>query len=420
MPYVNPTPYADALHQRLLGSGWLPATVDSLHRFIGQEIHHAKKEDLVYLPVIQEFKDLIEGDPNIYMNFIQMFKEVPQPAKVPDYETMLMLLNRAIRKVPTYNPTEEFSGLYIHAVLMAVIVTEHGYNAFINDKVNEQFRKILTVWRNFLMTPASADVLTTDEGGWLSPKVIKTFETYVGNFVEAFECDRDKPHFGFTSWDHFFTRTFRPHMRPVEAPDDSSVISSACESTVFRIAHDVKETDDFWLKQQNYSLKHMMDDDPLASRFGGGTVYQAFLSTTDYHRWHSPVSGRIIKARVVPGTYYALSPALRDDHAILTATQAYLSVVATRALVFIESDNPDIGLMCFIAVGMIEVSSCEITVQEGSYVKRGEQLGTFHYGGSTHCLIFRPETKLEFKVDEQTGHVPLRSAIARALPSSND
>jgi len=132
----------------------------------------------------------------------------------------------------------------------------------------------------------------------------------------------------------------------------------------------------------------MLDNDPLAHQFSGGTIYQAFLSTTDYHRWHSPVTGTVIKAHVVPGTYYALSPALRHDNAILTATQAYLSAVATRALVFIESDNPDIGLMCFIAVGMIEVSSCEITVKQGERVKRGEQLGMFHYGGSTHCLVF--------------------------------
>lgn len=117
---------------------------------------------------------------------------------------MLMLLNRAIRRIPTYDPNEEFSGLYIHAVLMAVIVTESGYNAFINDKVNQQFRKMLTVWRNFLMTHYSAEVLTTEEGGWLSPSVIKIFETYVGKFQDAFECDPQKPHWGFSSWDHFF------------------------------------------------------------------------------------------------------------------------------------------------------------------------------------------------------------------------
>ncbi|KAF9521870.1 Phophatidylserine decarboxylase-domain-containing protein [Crepidotus variabilis] len=254
---------------RLLHSGWAPPTEEALHEFIKGEIHEAKKEDRKYHAVIQEFKDLIESDPNIYINFIEMFKEVPQPAKVPDYETMLMLLNRAIRRIPTYDPNEEFSGLYIHAVLMAVIVivTEHGYNAFTNDKVNAQFRKILQEWSDFLASPPSAEVLTSTSGGWFSPNVVKIFETY----------------------------------------------------------------------------RHQQ-----------------------------------------------------------------------RMRIFIESDNPDIGLMCFIAVGMIEVSSCDITVQEGHRVKRGDQLGTFHYGGSTHCLVFRPQTKLDFAVNEATGHVPLRSAIARA------
>jgi phosphatidylserine decarboxylase len=50
-------------------------------------------------------------------------------------------------------------------------------------------------------------------------------------------------------------------------------------------------------------------------------------------------------------------------------------VVATRAVVFIEADNPKIGLMCFMGIGMTEVSTCETTVKEGQHVKKGDQLG---------------------------------------------
>jgi len=42
-------------------------------------------------------------------------------------------------------------------------------------------------------------------------------------------------------------------------------------------------------------------------------------------------------------------------------SQGYLTEVATKAIIFIEADNPYIGLMCLIAVGMQEVSSCEIS-----------------------------------------------------------
>jgi len=69
--------------------------------------------------------------------------------------------------------------------------------------------------------------------------------------------------------------------------------------------------------------------------------------------------------------------------------------------------------MCFIAVGMAEVSTCEITVEPGQYIKKGDEMGTFHFGGSTHCLVFRPETKVTFNPDYAiNSDVPLHAPIA--------
>lgn len=75
---------------------------------------------------------------------------------------------------------------------------------------------------------------------------------------------------------------------------------------------------------------------------------------------------------------------------------AFITALTTRALIFIESDNPLIGLMCFIAIGMIEVSTCETTVGQGQRIKRGEQLGMFRFGGSSHVLVFRAGTNVTF------------------------
>ena len=74
------------------------------------------------------------------------------------------------------------------------------------------------------------------------------------------------------------------------------MIINACESAPYKIATDVKLADEFWIKGQPYSLRHMFADDPVAEQFVGGTIYQAFLSALSYHRWHSPVSGTIVKA----------------------------------------------------------------------------------------------------------------------------
>ncbi|KAJ7729269.1 phosphatidylserine decarboxylase [Mycena maculata] len=49
--------------------------------------------------------------------------------------------------------------------------------------------------------------------------------------------------------------------------------------------------------------------------------------------------------------------------------------------------------MCLMAVGMTDVSTCEMTVKESGHIVCGDELGMFHFGGSTHVLIFRLETK---------------------------
>jgi phosphatidylserine decarboxylase len=240
------------------------------------------------------------------------------------------------------------------------------------------------------------------------------------NFAEDFVCDPGKPFYGFTSWDDFFTRQFRKGKRPVASPDDDSVIVNACESAPYRLARKVRQNDLFWIKAQPYSLNHMLDGDPLSAQFERGTIYQAFLSALSYHRWHSPVSGTIVKTKVIDGSYYAESLVEGFDPAGPNDSQGYITQVATRALIFIQADNPDIGLMCVMFVGMAEVSSNEITVYETQHVKKGEQLGMFHFGGSTHCLIFRPEVKLDFDMHGQTpslhsNNIPLKARIATVI-----
>ena len=243
------------------------------------------------------------------------------------------------------------------------------------------------MWGGFLSSPDSAYVLGTDKEGWFGPDGRKALEQVANldhtslTFEELFQCDPNDPHHGYSSWDQFFTRLFRDGRRPVASQDDTNVIANACESKVYKIAHHIKARDQFWIKGQPYSVLDMLNFDPLAQQFVGGTVYQAFLSALSYHRWHSPVTGTIRTARVVNGTYYS-EPLFEDFTATHSAdkenentSQEYLAATATRAIILIEADNPAIGLMAFIAIGMVEVSSCDITVKVGQHVEKGDQLG---------------------------------------------
>jgi phosphatidylserine decarboxylase len=331
---------------------------------------------------------------------------------------MLKLFNHILTHAPEYDDTG-LVGCPINAILDRAMGTHAGFAAFLNDRVNRQFKKMLNEWGLFLKSADSAGVLNDTDSGWFGPKAMAKMP----HFAEDFVCDPAKPHYGFTSWDDFFTRRFRPGVRPVASPADPDVIVNACESAPYRLGHDVRRHDRFWVKGQPYSVAHMLADDPWAGQFVGGTIYQAFLSALSYHRWHSPVDGRVVKAYVHGGTYYSETPAEGYDPAGPNDSQGYITEVATRAMVFIEADNPAIGLMCVLPVGMAEVSTCEITVYQGQHVKKGDQLGMFHFGGSTHCLMFRPGVRLDFDFRRQTpgltsSNIPVNARIATVVRTS--
>ncbi|KAG8723414.1 hypothetical protein FRC12_010900 [Ceratobasidium sp. 428] len=164
----------------------------------------------------------------------------------------------------------------------------------------------------------------------------------------------------------------------------------------------------------------MLDKDPLAAQFVGGTVYQAFLSALKYHRWSSPVNGTVEKVTAIPGTYYAESPEMGftnpkgPDSSGPNLSQGYITSIAARLIMYIRADNPKIGLIVFVAVGMAEVSTCEATVRAGDRIRKGDELGMFHFGGSTHCLLFGPDTKVTFapECNKPGSDVELNSPIA--------
>jgi phosphatidylserine decarboxylase len=210
--------------------------------------------------------------------------------------------------------------------------------------------------------------------------------------------------------------------RPIASPDDDSVIANACESKVYNVVHGTKLRDKFFIKSQPYSILDMLAHDPLAHEFAGATVYQAFLSALSYHRWHAPVSGTVKHAFVANGTYFS-EPLFEGpgdpesagaiDTKGISVAQGYLTALATRAVIFIEADIPAIGLMAFIGVGMDEVSTCEITVKTGQHIKKGDQTGMFHFGGSSHVLLFRKGVNVEgFPEVGRQENVPVRSKLA--------
>jgi phosphatidylserine decarboxylase len=367
---------------------------------------------------------------------------------------LLYALDNVVVKPPEFEiveddgiPVGEPVGVPIYLLLDIPSNTAAAYDLFRLPAFNDAMKALLKSWGAFLSKPngGSNSSLNTGPTGWFSEAGFKSLSAQgrmpdgPAGFVETYVSPNTDPiqGFGYTSWDEFFVREFQKGARPTYVPENHSLaislIHSACESTVLRISTRVKKHDQFWLKGQPYSLYNILDSDPgpsgvkRADQFIGGTIYQAFLSPQDYHRWHSPVNGKIVDGYVLDGSYYAVIPDAGaeigdpdlvpgDPRGGLIRSQPFLTLSATRAVIFIEAENPLIGLMCFIGLGMCEVSTCELSkkVRNKESITVGEELGMFHFGGSSHVMIFNNKAAITFADDVLPDtHIKINSIIAQ-------
>jgi len=459
---------------------WLPsdhAVLSGWMSELAKAAHEAESAQKPLLPVIEDFKQLIENDPRIYMLFNQMFAQVPSkppynenPAghcQVRHYQHMLRMLNIIMTRAPTFNESG-MVGFPINAIFDWSMGTEAGFAAFVHPEVNAMLKEVLNAWGAFLTTADSSYVLTErlaehqgsaefPDCGWFAAPALRAMvamlpavpgsgeppywdRTYLSDaevkqvFVDTFRCDPTEEHWGYDCWDDFFTRAFREGQRPVPTPaPGQTIVLNACESAPFNIEMDVKRRAPFWVKGQPYSLEDMLDHDPAVDEFVGGTVYQAFLAAKSYHCWHSPVSGTVRTVKVIDGTYYSEIPsqgfynplytddaehghdAQTPDDAGPNNSQGYISEVATRGLILIDADDPALGLVGMVPIGMAEVSSIDFTVGAGDHVEAGQPIGKFHFGGSSHCLLFRKGVELVFDLCGQQPNLNATNLAVRSL-----
>ncbi|PLB55746.1 putative phosphatidylserine decarboxylase, partial [Aspergillus steynii IBT 23096] len=393
-------------------------------------------------PAVTALKDTLESDKILSALCRSMFAEGkklvlanrahPGYLEIDNIPLLMRLLDYILVTSPEWedlNVPDYLGGLPFNLVLMVLMETRSGQSLFRHDQVNRHLSTILRKWSRFLESPESAYALNSKDG-WLSAVAMARLQDIANHptrdnraFIDIFDCpDPSNPDtLGFSSWDAFFTRRFKPGIRLTPSQHvlypggkgDGAPILNACESTPWHITRHCSLESNIMLKGKSHSVASMLGKSTLTQHFSGGTVYQAYLSALSYHRWHAPVSGTIRSILYLNGSYFSQLP--MSDNLAMEKSQSYLATVATRMVVFIEATDPGVGLMAFVAVGMGEVSSCEASVAEGDHVEAGDEIGCFHYGGSTHCLVFRGGVDVRFESlveDEQRNcPVPVKSLL---------
>jgi len=130
------------------------------------------------------------------------------------------------------------------------------------------------------------------------------------------------------------------------------------------------------VKFDSLSVSDLLGGDPDFMKFFGGSALVFSLDITNYHRFHSPVSGEIVQARLIPGLYFGLTSFdefFTENH---------------RGYFLIETE--DYGLVGLVAIGIATISSVNLKVNAGTHITKGEEVGHFAFGGSAIVALFEP------------------------------
>ena len=215
------------------------------------------------------------------------------------------------------------------------------------------------------------------------------------------------------SYNDFFSRRLRDaSQRPIAAPDDHSVVVSPVDGW----PQGVWSIDDEGFIRQNVLLKSREFDSipnllgpecKYADCFAGGTLTHVFLDVNDYHRYHVPVSGRILEMKRIDGCDAGGGVYLWNPEAgryWLDSRNPGWESIETRACVILE--NPDFGKVALLPIGMSQICSVNFSegLAPGVEVAKGQELGYFLFGGSDFVMVFQKGVHFDLQADTE-GHI---------------
>ncbi len=371
-------------------------------------------------PIIEELRILIDRKRwhNAFQQAIKCAQETNMPGieRYRDVKSMLEILNGLVTWAPRVDgdPRHAFdTPIQFYFILgqeplkklqSPVRPLEAGASASLTP-LSAWLVKFAQTWGSFLDTPASA-------------AHIETFKSV----VDWDECMQ--PPSGYQTFNQFFARHVKPGRRPVAAVGDPALIVSPADST-FVGRWEISSNDEIDvapeldLKGFRWSIHQLLDGSAYADRFRGGLFMHTYLSVSDYHRWHSPVPGKVLEARVIQGQ---VTMDVRAKTEVVDGKQEVIAdIVDTTGFQFVQTrgliviDSP-IGLVACLPVGMALVSSVVITAEVGALLRKGEELGYFAFGGSDFVMVFERASNVQL-ICQPGVHYKQGSWIGNAYPA---
>jgi phosphatidylserine decarboxylase len=223
------------------------------------------------------------------------------------------------------------------------------------------------------------------------PKFAKTY----GIRVE----DAEKPVTEYETLNEFFTRRLKPGLRPVDRSPSLVVSPVDARITGIGLAESGRILN---VKGQDYTIEELLNRSPRTINYTNGFYFVLYLSPTDYHRIHAPVSGKIIEKEHVPGKVYPVNDfGLTHMRRVLSRNE--------RLITYMQHEYGEIAV---VKVGALNVSSIQYVIPLPGELERGADLAYFEFG-STVVLLMENGT-FECRPDLQIGsRVRMGEALGR-------
>merc|ERR1719201_8120 len=201
--------------------------------------------------------------------------------------------------------------------------------------------------------------------------------------------------------DDFFARKYRDG---AEESPKAVLAKSAGAKVVHSLAtckivafNSVSESQKFWIKNRAFKLSET--GLPDWKRFDGRPMAIFRLAPYDYHRYHAPVSGRITYMQRSANYNSTWSHSVKP--LVLSNVCGFNIFNENRRVVMLIDVLGRPGVVVAIMfVGAVQVDSIKFNpeIRTGHNLKAGDDLGSFHFGGST-VVLFTNSDKLSFAED---------------------
>ncbi|MDO7907012.1 archaetidylserine decarboxylase [Paenibacillus sp. JX-17] len=235
------------------------------------------------------------------------------------------------------------------------------------------------------------------------PTFIKSYQ------IPAHEAEHDWK--DYRSLNAFFTRRLKPGMRPVDVAPDS-LISPVDARITFM--DKISSGTLFNVKGQDYTLQDLLNHSPHLEKYKHGYAFVLYLSPTDYHRIHAPVTGTLIENEHIRGKVYPVNEfGLTHMRGVLSRNERLITYMAHEG-----------GEVAVVKVGAMNVSSIKYADEQASAWERGSELAYFEFGSTVVLLTengtFEPDPSIhlgdQVRMGQRLGRFIDRNANTAADP----